>query len=219
MPRFLLILSLAVACSQAVSSDADQPPGKEAFTPMKLDLRLSCTPLEATSEPVTCDVVLFADPSGGPAIVPRIWPPFRIGRWPEIVIRFTARDAAGVEQWLEIAPAAGRGRYEIVKPLSEGLLLYFLPGEAHGRRYRLNGEDWLLPKQPGEYRIAAELTLRLHQRDKDGHLSPGIETILKDHLELVPVVVPDGVWRSNEVVIRVPTTRDGARSHRQRPEG
>jgi hypothetical protein len=201
----LLVLSLAVAGGRTV----EQAPGVDAYAPMRLDLRLSCASLEVATEPVKCDVVLLADPTGGPAIVPRTWPPFRIGRWPEIVIRFTARDAAGIERWLEIAPPAGRGRYDIVKPLSEGSLLYLLPGEAHGWRYRLNGEDWLLPREPGEYRIAAELTLRLHQRDKSGHLSPGIETILRDHPELVPIVVPDGVWRSNEVVIRVSAPTSG----------
>jgi len=205
----LLALSLAFVGILAVSDDG-QAGNRGRGVPPKLDLRLRCDSLDAGAEPVTCDVSLIADPSAGPAIVPRTWPPFRIGPWPEIVIRFTARDAGGAQQWLEIAPAAGRGRYHLVKPLSEGLLLYLLPGEAHGWRYSLNGEDWLLPRQAGEYRIAAELTLRLRQRDKSGHLSPGIETILKDHLELVPVVVPDGVWRSNEVVIRVSTPASGS---------
>lgn len=207
MLTLLSSVLLAIAFTADTSKVAEQGQKEQPFSPMLLDLRLNCTPLETKGEAVTCDVILFAEPSGGPAIVPRIWPPFRVGRWPEIVMRFLARDAAGAETWLEIAPEAGRGRYDIVLPLSERSLLYLLAGEAHGWRYILNGKDWLLPKEPGDYRIAAELTLRLRQRDASGDLSPGIESLLRDHLELVPVVVPDGVWRSNEVAVRIRSER------------
>jgi len=172
--------------------------------PLKMELRLSC---EASNirvgQPLTCDLFAIADPAGGPAILPRIWPPFRILAWPEIVVRFSGRDENSAPRWLPIAPAAGRGRYEIVKPLTEATLVYLMPGEAHGWRYRLNGDDWILPRKIGRHFLRAELVLRLRHRDPAGALAPGIRKLIGDRADLLPLVVPEGTWQSNEVSLLI----------------
>jgi hypothetical protein len=102
-----------------------------------------------------------------------------------------------------MSPGANRGRYDIVLPLSKEDLLVLQPGQLYGWSFDLNGEDWLLPRQPGRYKLRAEVTLRLRKRTSSRDIEPAVRAKLGNHPELLDLVVPNGVWHSNEILVTV----------------
>jgi hypothetical protein len=172
------------------------------FRPLDLQVRFTCVQAQVgLDQTLPCEVYLLASPKAGPALIPRLLPPFRIRAWPDLSLQIEARNEHGIVSRLEIAPGANRGRYDIVLPLSEESLLILQPGQLYGWCFDLNGEDWLLPHEPGQYRLRAMVTLHMRERDSKGNVDPAVRAKLGKHPELLNLVVPDGIWYSNEVLI------------------
>jgi hypothetical protein len=173
-----------------------------ARTPPSLRLRLTCDETRAApGKPLECDVLLENRRGGAAAIVPRLLLPFALGFRPATVIEFEAT-RAGRTVKLAVAPAAGRGRYD-VGTLSALDLLQLSAGTLYGWRYDLNGDDWLLPAIPGTYEIRARVRVGLLHRRKDGSLEPAVASALGRHQAEARSLVMDGEWISSPVTVTI----------------
>ncbi len=173
-----------------------------AGTPPSLRLRLACDAVQVSpGKPLECEVLLENRRGSAAAIVPRLLLPFALGFRPATVIEFEAT-RAGRTVKLAVAPAAGRGRYD-VGTLSARDLLQLSAGTLYGWRYDLNGDDWLLPAAPGAYEIRARLRVDLLHRRKDGSLDPAVAEALGRHQAEARSLVMDGEWISGPVTVTI----------------
>lgn len=173
-----------------------------AGTPAPLRARFACDASEAApGRPFECDVFLENPQDGAPVVVPRTLVPFELGFRPPMVIELEATRSGRMTR-LEIAPPAQRGRYDF-GTLGRDELMILSPGTLYGWRYDLNGDDWLLPSEPGEYEIRARIRVQLLKPRKDGSLEPAVSQVLGRHASRAESLVMNGQWVSNPVKVSV----------------
>jgi hypothetical protein len=203
--RNLTTLLILAICSQACAT-AGRVADPWQLRPFQLQVQLNCLEEEVSPEQtLPCRVYLLASPEGGPVLIPRTLPPFRLFAWPDIKLQFEIREAGGAYSPLSTATDADQGRWCISLPLSEKTLLVLRPGELYGWSFDLNGRDWVLPRKDGKYSLRAHVTLRLRQRTPGGQIEPAVSKNLGKHPEYLDFFVPEGTWDSNEVVVSMKT--------------
>jgi len=198
------VLFLAICSQGCATAWRDPDPWKPR--PFQLQVQLTCLEEKVSPEQaLPCRVYLLASPEGGPVLIPRTMPPFRLLPWPDIKLQFEVREDGGAYSPLSTAADVDRGRWCVSLPLSEGTLIVLRPGELYGWSFDLNGRDWILPRKDGKYSLRAHVALRLRHRTPDGHLEPAVSKKLGKHPEYLDFFVPDGTWDSNEVIVSMKT--------------
>lgn len=189
------LASLMVSTGGGSSSSARRPQTLE-FDQGLLEARLVCPSHVQRSESLKCEVYLLARPEGGILVVPGRLFPFKPRFGPDAHLEFEAQDGKGPAKLLRVASEAFIGRYE---GSADGFKLLGR-GELFGWRLDLNGKDWLLPPNViGSVRIRAIVTLNLFASAEEPF--PAVKKFLGRHLRAAKNVVPDGVFRSNEVEV------------------
>jgi hypothetical protein len=169
-----------------------------------LQARLRCERESVpASEPLICWVTLEVEGRFRRTIVvPDLLTPGRIPRRPPTVIEFELESPTGPKRTLVIAPPAQRGRYDLAGLRTEDLVV-LMPGRSIGFEYDLNGQDWLLPGEPGLYSVRAVITVGLLERDASGDLSAAVTEKLGKWVADADKLVMNGTWRSNWTTIRI----------------
>jgi len=166
-----------------------------------IELRLSCDRSGlATEEPLFCLVLLLNPREGVPTLISETLVPFELSHRPPMVIEFQAI-RNGVISKLPLAPRADKGNYDLAT-LSSSELRTLLPGRAYGWEYDVNGADWLMPRQPGDYELLARVRVELLKPGKGG----GIDRVVKELLGKRPSFARSWVLNDELVSNRVKLT-------------
>jgi hypothetical protein len=167
----------------------------------KLEARLTCNKQDVRRrERLVCEVMLVNNRSGAPVVVPWRLLPFELPFRPATVIEFEARSGSH-SSLLRVSESAARGRYDMAL-LSPDALFILYGGAIYGWQYDLNGDDWLLPDDPGEYQITARLRVFLLQVRPDGSVDPAVKEIRSKYPQAGNLFM-HGEWQTNPVAIRV----------------
>lgn len=134
--------------------------------------------------------------------IPRVLTPLPYPGKPLAVLEFEARSGSKTLR-LEPSYEATHGRYKRAPGLSEEEIVVLGPGNVWGWRLDLNGADWLLPREPGEYTLRAIVRIDLAQRDSKGELYDGVRNLAGKYLDQLTRIVASGEWTSNTVEITI----------------
>lgn len=171
--------------------------------PPKLAARLVCDRTSVKiSEALPCHVYFIIDRSSTGIIFPRVVVPFLVrGRPPTLITFHLVGD--GVRVQLAPSYSATHGRYHPPPGIQEQGLQFLWPGDVFGWTYDLNGDDWVLPKSPGTYRLTATIRIDLAERDANGKVYEGVAKLAGEFLDQLENAVASGEWSSNPVTITI----------------
>lgn len=191
----LAVATASVSCAQTAGYPTPEMPTKPA-----LELVLACPPEATVGLPLECDFYVAVDDDSPPIVVPKTFFPFRPRLSAGSLLEIEVASNEGAWRTLDLAPSVGRGRYEGTRGLTPDQLIVLGRGAIYGRRYDLNGGDWLLPSPtPKHLRLRAKLTFDLVE--PSGRPVPAVRELVKDREWLFDRVVPRGSWTSPEQVV------------------
>ncbi len=199
LARSFLILA-ALGCSSTELASTEPTP--QILRAGTLEARLSCmsSTVRAT-ESLICDVYLVSGREGGAIAVPRFIRPFRTPNSPPTLVAFEVSTPEGSTP-LQMSDEATHGRYESKSLPKEGLLILH-PGGIIGWRFDLNGDDWLLPRQPGKYPVRGVFRIDLTEKDEKGEVYEAVREVAGKYMNQLGKIVAHGEWPTNWVEVTV----------------
>ncbi len=200
--RVLVNASLALATAQISCAQTAGYPTPDMPTKPVLELVLACPPEATLGLTFECDFYIAVDNESAPLVVPKTFFPFRPRLSAGSLLEIELGSDDGAWRALDLAPSVGRGRYEGSLGLTPDQLIVLGRGAIYGRRYDLNGGDWVLPSSgTSAMRLRAKLTFDLVE--PSGKPVPAVREFVKDREWLFDRVVPRGSWTSPEQVVVV----------------